>query len=53
MAPVAIVCFGLTTDSTEAEWAELITIILNFAAMMHHSVESTTSVESMKDWSTS
>ena len=31
-----VVCFGLTVDSTEAERAELIAIILNVTATMHH-----------------
>ena len=35
-AAVTLVYFGLTTDKTEAEWAELIVIILNVAAVMHH-----------------
>jgi hypothetical protein len=29
-------CFGLTADSTEAERAKLIAIILNVAAVMHY-----------------
>jgi len=35
-AAVTVVGFGLTTDSTKAEQAELIAIILNVAATMHH-----------------
>ena len=46
-----IVCFGLTADSTEAERAELIAIILNVTATMHHiySVAFTTSEESINE----
>ena len=36
MAPVTQVCNGLTSDSTAAEWAELIAIILDVSAAMHH-----------------
>ena len=35
-AAVTVVCFGLTTDSMDAEWAEFIVMILNVAATMHH-----------------
>ena len=35
-AAVTVVCFGLTTDKMEAERAELIAIISNVAATMHH-----------------
>ena len=35
-AAVILACFGLTTESTEAERAELILIILNVAATIHH-----------------
>ena len=36
MTAVTLVCFGLTTDSTEEERATLIAIILHVAAAMHH-----------------
>ena len=35
-AAVILVCFGLTADSTQAERAELIVIILNVAAAINH-----------------
>jgi hypothetical protein len=36
VAAVTVVCLDLTIDKMEAEWAELIAIILNVAKMMHH-----------------
>ena len=35
-AAVTVACLGLTADSTEAEGAELIAILFNVAATMHH-----------------
>ena len=50
-ATVTLVCFGLTTDSMEAEWAEHIVITLNLAATMRHTGYSFASEASIKDWS--
>ena len=36
MRALLVICFGLTADSMEAERAQLIAIILNVVATMHH-----------------
>ena len=48
-AAVTLVCFGLTTDSIEAERAELIAIILNVAATMHHIFRCIHNIRSIDD----
>ena len=45
-----VVCFGLTADSTEAERAELIAIILNVTATMHHIFRCIHNIRRIDQW---
>ena len=49
-AAVTLVCFGLTTDSIEAERAEVIVFNLDVAAMMHHIFRCIHHIRSIDRW---